>query len=585
HLMAVALKDEKLIDAMFNAVGGWKWYFDEYIADGRFYMEEFGKYYSNIGTMLTYCEALERLGLGRYGYGYTGAGGPSTGSGQGATMRKFLEMKMWIGYPRDDSRAGMPRYHAVTMGDAGPSTIIPGYDADGRGGNHWWNSSHMNGPLPKMMEPLWYEIGHRRWPDAGFDYFLAQMRSPGEELHLPSLYFGLGPVDPKKVKPPPAQSYVSRQRGFALLRAEESPAYWESPAPAVAMQFAMYYVHYVHDCFSILGYNAHNRMIYERMGSARRGYAGGEAWRDHVRGHCGVVVDGLKAQPVDNGNEGTKNHRVRHAFAGPVKFVAARARGVYPDIDQERALFLTREYLLDVFRLCSAKSRTYDWQVLSPGLVAAPPPEAWTAVAELPAPKDRSLARPLLSETRVIAPGEKPWTAAIVQSHLPRGVGVRVSMLGEPGTFVLASRPPIGKTEVGTSLLVTRQAPSTTFVSLHDPFAGGPAANPARKLARIEQNDRGVAVAVTGDARSPANDRILLAYGEEVDQPLTLKGGGEGFTFTGHGFIRIGMDDVRAFGNIRRMQVKVVGEPKLFVNGKQVAATVRGGMLLLEGRD
>ena len=61
------------------------------------------------------------------------------------------------------------------------------------------------------------------------------------------------------VSPPPASSYVARERGFALLRAEESPAYWESPAPAVAFQLATYYVHYAHDAFSLLGFHAFNR--------------------------------------------------------------------------------------------------------------------------------------------------------------------------------------------------------------------------------------------------------------------------------------------------------------------------------------
>ena len=141
------------------------------------------------------------------------------------------------------------------------------------------------------------------------------MRAPGEETCLPSLYLGLGPIDPAKVTPPPVRSYVARERGFALLRAEEGPAYWESPKPAVALQFAMRYVHYVHDCFTILDCMAFNAPICCRMGATKRGYAGGDPWRDHVRGMCVVVVDGLQAQPVDEGNAGTKNQCVREHFS------------------------------------------------------------------------------------------------------------------------------------------------------------------------------------------------------------------------------------------------------------------------------
>ena len=81
HLMAVALGDQELIDQLWHGYGGWYWFFDEYLADG-FYMEEFAKYYSNVGTMLLVCEGLERLGLGdKYGYGYV--------SKSGATVRDF----------------------------------------------------------------------------------------------------------------------------------------------------------------------------------------------------------------------------------------------------------------------------------------------------------------------------------------------------------------------------------------------------------------------------------------------------------------------------------------------------------------
>jgi hypothetical protein len=193
HLMAVALRDEKLIVAMFNSEGGWKWFFDDYITDGRFYNEEFCKYYSNIGTMLLYCEALEHLGLSQFGYGYTGKGG--------ATMKNFLQMPIKVGFPRL-AGDGMPVYPGVTMGDAGAFAV---FNVPKKGGTvpQWWSTSNMNGPFPKLQAPGWYEIGHARWPDAGFGYFLGQMRQPGEDVCLPSLYFGAGPIDPKKAAPPP----------------------------------------------------------------------------------------------------------------------------------------------------------------------------------------------------------------------------------------------------------------------------------------------------------------------------------------------------------------------------------------------
>lgn len=584
HLMAVALRDARLIEAMFGSQGGWKWFFDGYVADGRFYMEEFGKYYSNIGTMLTYCEALERLGLGRFGYGYTGA--------HGATMKKYLEMPIWIGLPRQECPpGGMPHYPAVAMGDAGELELVRGYASPGagskdkkrhrrqRGGNRWWSTAHMNGPLPKMQLPMWFELAHRRWPDAGFDYFLAQLRRPGEELYLPTLYYGLGPVDPKKVSPPPAPSYVSRQRGFALLRADEGPSYWQGPAPAVAQQFAMYYVHYVHDCFALLGYYANGRCIYKRMGrpKGRKGYAGGDPWKDHVRGHCGVVVDGLKAKPVDDGNAGCANQRIRELLAPEVKFCAVQAAGVYPDVNQERALFLTREYLFDVFWLASGAPRVYDWQVLAFGKAVGT--DDWPALEAISAPVTRKrFTRPHLSAARIAVPDARPWSVVIAQDDVaaPRGIGVKLSMLAEPGTGVLVATPPGVAAGKGTAVMATRTRPATLFAALHEPFEGGPAKAPKTRFEAVARTDRAIGVRVIGAA---ADDRILLAFGPNVDGRVTVAGAGESFTFARHAWVRLAGGRVVVHGDVREMKLKVAGRPKLTVNGTPAPAAVADGVL------
>ncbi len=557
HMLAVALKDEKAIAAVFNSDGGWKWFFDDYIADGQFYMEEFCKYYSNIGTMLMYCEALERLGLGQYGYGYTGKGG--------GTMKNFLYMPIKIGFPRL-SGTGMPRFPGVTMGDAGTFHLFNAPKAGGRI-PQWWSTSNMNGPVPKLQAPGWYEIGHRRWPDAGFDYFLAQMRPPDEEVYLPSLYWGLGPIDPKKVKPPAATSYVSRERGFALLRAEESPAYWESPAPAVALQFGMYYVHYVHDCFAMLNYVALNRNIYERMGVVKKGYAGGDPWRDHVNGQSsGVVVDGLKPQWVDNGEEGCKNQRIREHLAGPAKFVAVRARGIYPGVDQERAFILTGDYLFDVFWLKSDKPRVYDWHVLSAGNVQFPTADKW---------QPATVEKIVLTEQKSFAAGDKPWSVVIHHHESPDQVGgVRVQMLSEAGsTTITQGRPPIDAKELGVKVVASRTVPATVFAALHKPYNGPAAQAPAAKFERLAQTDGAVAVAINAD-------RVLLAYADGVGKEQTVTGNGESFTFTDFGFVRIGKDKVEVTGNVRSGQVKVTGTPKLIVNGTERPSKPTSGMII-----
>ena len=636
HILAVVSRDEELIRSVFGAVGGWKWFFDNYVGDGRFYMEEFGKYYSNIGSMLLWCEGLERLGLPQYGYGYT--------SPDGANMFNFLEMLMWAGYPRVMRGTNMPDYPTVYMGDAGPLYVVNGRDADGTGGNVWWRKSNMNGPIPKMYQPFWWEIGHRRFPDAGFDYFLAQMRAPGEEVYLPSLYFGAGPVDPELVSPPPSvRSYVAPTRGFAMLRAEESPAYWESPKPALSLQFAMYYMHYVHDCFCILQYVAGNRFVYQKQGYIRGGYAGNDPCRDSTRGQAsGVTVDSLQIQPVDSGEEGCRNQRIRHRFSPTAKFVAVRARprvvesrdsegnlrrrerALYPGIAAERALVLTDEYLFDVFRLVgdstasavtntrtvvnpanhvfettdptagpdgSHGERVFDWHVQGPGHVRGADAAPWSDSADL---ADGEFWDPRLGtdhggkqapdpdNVRMKAVGDAAWAETILQGgEGESAVGVRVAMLASPGTSLYAFTPPAMQAGSAAVLMARRAAPAATFVALHEPFTGGIGGHKIVRFERLSQNERGLAVAIVGRRRSGINDRILLSYGDDCHKPRTLSADEESFTFTGCVHIRIGRRRVDADGPLIAMQLRVSGSPTLVINGEDTGVKARRGVLAL----
>jgi hypothetical protein len=584
HVLAAAGGDPDLIKQVFDTPRGWKWFFDVYIADG-FYMEEFAKYPSNIGAMLLWCEGLRQLGLDEFGYGYTGK--------TGANMKRYLQMLMRAGFPRVERPNGMPDYPCVTMGDAGMFYVVQGYNADGSGGTPWYHSPMMWGAT-KMMQPLWWEAGHRRFPDAGFDYFLAQMRKPGEEIYLPTLYFGLGPIDPKKAKPPAVKSYVTPERGFTLLRAEESPAYWESPKPAVALQFGMYYVHYVHDCFSILQFVAHNRFIYNRMGAAGSGYAGGDPWRDHVRGQAsGVVVDGAKVNYIDNGEEGVKNERLRQHLDGPAKFVAIRGQGLYPDVDMERSLVLTDDYLFDLYWLTSERPRVYDWHVLAPAHAVGTGQAPWKPLAQIDGEKIRGqeIKKPLLTDLFAQDAGDRPWSQVLLQSQPdadPKAadlVGVRVSMLGEPDTLIIVGRPPIGgegfkgagQAPLGVKLLASRTAPKTVFAALHEPFKGGLGAHRVESFERIAQAENSLAIAIKG--KNGLNDRVLLSWGDAAGKPVALAGADESFGFTDFGFVRIGRDQVVATGNISELKVKVEGSPELLLNGKKTPAQVSGGVL------
>lgn len=585
HLIAAAIKDEKSIEAMFNSTGGFKWFFDEYLTDGRYYNEEFCKYYSNIGTLIFYANSLERLGLGQFGWDYAGR--------NGGTLRRFLEMPIYAGFPREEAQPGENRFPAVTMGDAGEFYTV--FGNSGKPG--WWSSYTMNGPFPKMQQPGWYELGYKRFPDSGFGYFACQFKRPADGKYFPSLYFGLKPIAASDVTPPPAPSQVNRERGFALLRAEESPAYWEGPKPAVALQFGKYYVHYVHDCFSILGFMAHNRKLYPMFlgSSGHVGYAGGDKWRDHVRGQPGgVVVDDLQANPSEHVGP-TANHRIRDNLAPAAKFVAARTKGIYPDVDQERAMVLTDNYLFDLFWLKSDKPRRYDWHVKCDGYYSQLPKGDYAAVTNLTDGKlkGRLVKRPLLQNMKVANLDDDPWSVTMTQevrdpkllsnayhkAWHDKGVGVRVHMLGEEGTFLAPSLPAGYKNdhERGAYLLVQREKPETVFAALHEPFAGGADKAAVKEFSRIHQTANSLAVRISGEG---INDRVLLSWADGAAAPATMGDRKESFTFTGYGYIRAGDKTVTACGEITAIKLQVgKSEPTLMLNGKEVPAEVKRGVL------
>lgn len=669
HLMALVMGDRELIGKLIVGPAGWKWYFDHYIADGRFYMEEFGKHYSMIGEMFLFCRGLERLGMNDIGYGYRGAGG--------ASMRSYVESIVEVGWPRTEIPGGMARFEKVTMGDAKGNhgsegfppylfqhAMVGGFLPGGSGGDRLFSSNNMNGrdhknaKVDKLATPLWFELAHQKWPDAGFDYFLAQMRKPTEDRYYPSLLLGLSPIDPAKVSPPAARSYLAPERGFAMLRAAEGPEYWQSPAPATALQLSTYYVHYVHDSFSLLGLHAFNRPIYLNRGISN-GYAGGDPWSDSTRGHCGVTVDNL--QWWIDPNDPKRDHPHWPNPIGPVptrfsatplvKFVAARGRPlhdkagiddlqplgqatlsvdpkdrqdakreIWPGVEPSRGLFLTGEYLFDVYTLRSDRPRKYEWAVHALGLPQPDGGAGWAASDELRGrlyeenrqtqkrfedPEER--ARYELGNVHRLAAGARDWSFTAVQScglddparsvmgqaWYERKVGVKVWMLGEEGTTAYYGKTPEVRkkpgaekskgeksdlpNEVGgTTLIVQRNKPSTVFVAVHEPIEN--ATSRIAEVRRVGQTEQAIGVAVMGREGSGIDDRLLLSQTWD-DQPVTLEGDGESFTFSDYAYVRITAGQVRVSGHLRAMRLKVAGQPKLIINDKETAATCNNGLL------
>ena len=260
------------------------------------------------------------------------------------------------------------------------------------------------------------------------------------------------------------------------------------------------------------------------------------------------------------------------------------AEGVYSDVNQERALFLTDEYLFDVFWLASDRDedRTFDWQVLARGRIHDFDSDPWAAADDWRG--DRKVERPHLHHMKVKNPEDQPWAVTVMQDEVnpdsPREVCVRIRMLPEAGTLVLGSVPPgVDVEDQGRSVLVTRQGQSATFAALHEPFEGGVGNHKVERFERIGQRDGAIGARIVGRDGSGINDRLLLAWDETAKEAVTFEDDGERFTFTGHGFIRIGEDRIEATGDFERVEVNVSGEPELHLNGEKVEAEIRDGRL------
>jgi len=486
---ALATRDKRLIKGIFNCKGGGKDYFDG-ILEGHFTSRGKNPSHRTLGQIWTWCRAVERLGMNELGFGYKNE--------RGEGLRDLLEGIFLVGDPRIDIPGGTPYYgrsavhvdfhagsfHRLPMPalarELFHAPIVIGYMRDGSGGwPLWMNVSgsktfdlYERGTF-RMYLSLVLELANQRWPDGDFDYFLAQMRKPGTDKYYPSIYFGCEPIDVSDVKPPSVKSAIHGAPKVALLRAEEGAGFWESPAPYAALRLPGHSRHRNGGpSFSIVSFHAFNRPLYH---THRHRGTHGPRWDRTGKPFSTVVIDNECVGVPDKA-------KLRHHFDPLVKFVGARSlprtwqekvededgeektvtkhAALSPGVESERVLALTREYLFDVFRLRGKKEHTYDWMVQVLGSAEPDEPGAWKPTEDLnkslPGTGDRGL--PLnYTKQRAFDPGKDTWSMNVVQTSLNtnleatvlgpewynRRVGVRVTMLGEPGTRAFCARRPL----------------------------------------------------------------------------------------------------------------------------------------------
>jgi len=381
---------------------------------------------------------------------------------------------------------------------------------------------------------------------------------------------------------PPAPSKIWPNYGLAILRTDESPAYWTNGrAITVFHLMSQGYGHDHRDKFAIMLHGAgrllypdYNAIQYENMAIG---------WTRNTPCHNTMLVD--EEDTADRAPSG-----IRHEFSPTLKYLATSASGVFEGVDQTRVLMLAPEYLLDVFHAASRLPHTFDYMLhcfgkaraLSGSYQAAPDlmPRYWVIENKQAWNTNEAWAMDFVSRDEPESRGGKygpEWYDHTAQ--------VRVSMAAEPETLVvhgqwgkkywdLVAQNQRGKLrpDALASLTVRRSMlPSTVFIAAHEPYANGqkPRVRGVSKLAQTAD-----AALVRVDA-ADFTDYAAVSFGPQQDRPIhVLSDGKVAIRFRDHAYVRVrGDGGAVACGGLLGLRIPGVAGP-LTVAGHQVSTAL-----------
>ncbi len=390
---------------------------------------------------------------------------------------------------------------------------------------------------------------------------------------------------PETIEFPAVSSKIWPDFGLAILRAEESPAYWKSDAPVVFQLMTKGYGHDHADKFSIIFHGA-GRLLYPDYNAIQYENAA-IGWTRNTIAHNTLMVD-------EGDTRSVRPSDVRHAFIPEVKYLATSASGVFEKVDQTRALLLTREYLLDVFHAASPTPRTFDYLLHSFGMPRPARPELFKPSTAL----DKRFW--LVSDRQAMA-ADQSWALDFVIKVEPgRRKGkygpewydhtarVRVTMAAEPKTLVTCgiSGIELGKQVKRTfdplGMLIARRSGvrQTVFAATHEPYA-----NEARPqitaVTPVAQSDRAMLVRV---ATKDYTDYAAVSFGPQPGAPEHVLAAADDsktrVAFKDYGYLRVGKDGtVVGRGGWTGFSLPS-GRGTLTLNGRPEQAVATGGYLV-----
>lgn len=538
--------------------GGFYPVMDSMVMDGHFWNES--PMYALINVVhqfQAYAEAARHYdGTDLYAYK----------SPTGASIKNMIDGFIRTAFPIEQTGIGGGSIRYAGYGDG--STDFSQY-------GQWGEPFLVNHPSGGLTMQGDLEIAYQRFKDPAYAWLLSldPLRANYGAGHAFIWSFRAvthGEPLPAKVSPPPAPCGVYPDQGQAILRADETPAYWTNGSIAASVMLGRRVEHGHADQYSLM-LHGKGRLLYPDVNIIQ--YERDSLnWTRNGIGHSTLLVDGQ--------NPEAGPFTTRHEFTPEAKFFAVTGTA-FKHVTQTRALLVTKDYVADVFHAAddNGAERMFDWVLhgmgrLYPGNPAAWRPSHqlvpyyWSIQNERGRTTDATWHADWIQRTagcRLIPPMGKEW--------FDHEVGVRMTMLGVPDTGVyvgdggLVHGPPNfrieGNPEGSVPVLVARRtAPAATFAAVHEPYTGKSAVTDVHRLAETPE---AVALAVTG---AGFTDCVFIGFDEK---PHTLAmPDGQTVTFTGYGYIRFG-----AHETITRGQVKPApGKPPAAENLPENAAAL-----------
>jgi hypothetical protein len=464
-----------------------------------------------------------------------------------------------------------------------------GYSPDGKLIDTWLvNPIERSVRSPEVSGEL--ELAYKRYRDPAYAWIIGL--NPARDAYIVYGRAALGYVAlthgeplPEQSTPPPAPSGTYPSQGFSLLRADQSPEYWRSGAMAALLMHGKSIGHGHKDYYGLI-LHGKGRLLYPDL-NVTQYEATYVNWTREGIGHNTLLVDHQSPSP---GAFTTK-----HDFQSPVNYFAISG-SAHEGVQQTRAVVLAKEYMADFFHAAdtgpSARPRVFDWVLHGLGRLYPSNPAAyrpthalvpfyWWVENERGRRTDAAFSADWIQSTAGALRGRQGFGDEWFQ----REVGVRMTMLGAPGTEVLAGDGPMcdgppyhrlnGNPEGASPLvLVRREAPSTTFAAVHEPYESGPSLKQIRRLA---EDDRAVAVAIVGPKFT---DYVLAAF-DDAEHRLTASDG-QAFAFADYGYLRVADGRVVGCGKLKGFRIKTA-EPapglKAQINGAEAVLKSANGFV------